>query len=68
MCGLVAARRSNQVVCWDMRCLTSQNAVEMKGVATYSRCGETNQHIGFDLNNETLFLGSCDGMVKIYDF
>ena len=62
-----ASRRSDHVICWDMRCLTSQDAVEMKGVASFSRKGMTNQHIGFDLNDNTLFVGSYDGTVRVYD-
>lgn len=62
-----AARRSDYVVSWDMRCLTGQEDVAIKGVKSYARRAGTNQHIGFDLHENKIYVGSCDSTVKIYD-
>ena len=62
-----AARRSNQIICWDIRCLSSQEYVPMRGVMSYERCGETNQRIGFDIHKDIIFVGSCDNEIKVYD-
>ena len=61
-----SSRKSNAVLSWDMRNLCAP-------VRAYSRDGQTNQTLQFDLVNGTLkerqllFVGSQDQCVKIYD-
>jgi len=62
-----AARRSDYVVSWDMRRLTGQEDVAIKGVKSYARRAGTNQRIDFDFHQNKIYVGSCDSKVKIYD-
>ena len=55
-----ASRRSNQIVCWDVR--------TKSGISSFARVAEeTNQHIGFDLDDKRLYAGSRDNTILIYD-
>lgn len=61
-----SSRKSNAVLSWDVRNLCTP-------VRAYSRDGQTNQTLEFDILNSTkqekqlLFLGSQDKSIKIYD-
>lgn len=66
-----ASRRSNAVVCWDIRMLGTNDRGKRThaGLASFERDGDTNQKLQFDIDDETnrLFVGSQDKCVKIYD-
>lgn len=76
-----ASRRSNAVLSWDVRMLSdlgnSKNRSGGKsthpvcGLRSFARDGDTNQRIGFDLNEDgsKVFVGtgSSEGVVKVYD-
>lgn len=61
------ARRSSDVVCWDVR-------MACRVVARFARAAPTNQRIGFDLlpaaglrGGAALITGSADGRALVYD-
>ena len=68
-----ASRRSNAVLSWDVRMLSSndKNTHPICGLKSYARDGDTNQRIDFDLDNygKKLYIGtgSNESVVKIYD-
>ncbi|KAL3774616.1 hypothetical protein ACHAWO_001987 [Cyclotella atomus] len=66
-----ASRRSNAVLSWDVRMLScdKRNTYPICGLKSYARDGDTNQRIGFDINDDgtKLFTGSKDGFLKLYD-
>ena len=68
-----ASRRSNAVLSWDVRMLSSndKSTHPICGLKSFSRDGDTNQRIDFDLDNDgkKLYIGtgSNEGVVKIYD-
>jgi WD40 repeat protein len=66
-----ASRRSNAVLSWDVRMLScdKRNTFPVCGLKSFSRDGDTNQRIGFDINEDgrKLFTGSRDGFLKVYD-
>ena len=65
-----ASRRSNAVLSWDLRALSSLGT-PVCGLQSFARDGDTNQRLEFDINLEgnTIFVGcgSSEGVVKIYD-
>ena len=68
-----ASRRSNTVLSWDVRCLSGRDDFNgnqpVCGVQSYARDGDTNQRLEFDIDDtgKRIYVGSCDGAVKIYD-
>jgi len=64
-----ASRKSNAVLSWDVRKLSDPTCgIHMSGLAAYSRDGDTNQTLEFDLvGNKFIFVASRDNSVKIYD-
>ena len=69
-----ASRRSNNILSWDIRCLSGQDSngnQPICGLQSYARDGDTNQRLEFDLDEygRRMFVGSgcSEGVVKIYD-
>lgn len=76
-----ASRRSDAVLSWDVRMLSSCNnttntnnrkkSYPICGLKSYARDGDTNQRLGFDLDRDgkRIYVGTgCkQGVVKIYD-
>jgi len=63
------SRRSDSVLAWDLRVLSGMTDRPVRGLASYERCGDTNQRLTFDLDEygKRLFVASADESVKIYD-
>lgn len=78
-----ASRRSNALLSWDVRMLSVSGSNEnggrsgskqthpICGLRSFARDGNTNQRLGFDLDEygKQIFMGTgnCDGVVKFYD-
>jgi telomerase Cajal body protein 1 len=64
---LSLSRRSNTVLQWDVRRLSSSYAF-CAGVASYETRNNTNQRLEFTLDgNEKLYIGGQDRCVRVYD-
>ena len=64
------SRRSNCVLAWDLRMLSGNpdnQSNPVRGFASYTTHNETNQRIEFDMDADTLYVGSTDGSVRLYD-
>jgi len=59
------SRRSNAVLCWDLRMLSDTNAV--CGLRSFDTDNDTNQRLEFDLHDDTLYVGGNDRCVRAYD-
>ncbi len=59
-----ASRRSNAVLQWDLRRLSSSSFCP--GIASYPTCNDTNQRLGFALDDR-LWIGGQDKCVRIYN-
>ena len=64
-----ASRKSDAVIAWDLRALSGDSSRPVRGVASYPRDGDTNQRLGFDLDEDgnRLFACGADGTVRTYD-
>jgi WD40 repeat protein len=61
-----ASRRSNAVLQWDLRMLSSSSAF-CPGVGSFEVDNDTNQRVEFHLHDRELWTGGTDGCVRIYD-
>lgn len=62
---LSSSRRSNAVLQWDLRRLSSSSFCP--GVASYETCSDTNQRLGFAFDGEDrLVVGGQDKCVRVY--
>ena len=64
-----ASRRSDAVLAWDLRMLSGDASRPIRGLAAYSRDGDTNQSLEFcfDEYGKHMFVASVDKTVKIYN-
>lgn len=72
-----ASRRSNVIIQWDLRRLTSLSSVSSSttssrrspliGCASFESGNDTNQRIEFDINRNQLWVGSQDKSIRVYD-
>ncbi len=64
-----SSRRSDAILAWDMRVLSGSDSHPVRGVMSFPRESDTNQRLGFDLNDNgtRLYAGSQDKTIKIYD-
>ena len=73
-----ASRRSNAVLAWDLRRLSSMSSPSLAstsahcpGVASYETNNDTNQRLQFSFRdhngNSQLWIGGKDGCVRVYD-
>ena len=59
------SRRSNAVLAWDVRRLSSMSHV-CPGVASYETSNETNQRLDFAIHESRLWVGGMDAKIRVY--
>jgi WD40 repeat protein len=59
------SRRSNAVIQWDLRKLSSSNCCP--GIASFEIANDTNQIIEFQLHENKIWMGGMDRFVRVYD-
>jgi len=67
-----ASRRSDAIICWDLRMLSGNPHYQsnpVRGLGSYKTDSNTNQRLEFDLDEtgQTLYVGGRDKCVRIYD-
>lgn len=60
------SRRSNAVLQWDLRRLSSSSSF-CPGIASFATCNDTNQRLGFVLEDNHLWIGGQDKCIRIYN-
>jgi WD40 repeat protein len=66
-CLMSVSRRSNAVLRWDMRRLSSASSF-CPGVASYETRNDTNQRLEFAMDRkEKIYVGGSDQCVRVYD-
>jgi telomerase Cajal body protein 1 len=66
---LSASRKSDAVLLWDIRMMTSpESAIRpICGVKSYAVNHNSNQRMGFHVHDDRLYVGDRDKCVKVYD-
>jgi hypothetical protein len=60
------SRRSNRILQWDLRKLSSSNFCP--GIASFETNNDTNQRIEFEVRGDRLLTGGTDGCVRLYSY
>mmetsp|Transcript_8950 Transcript_8950/g.13011 ORF Transcript_8950/g.13011 Transcript_8950/m.13011 type:complete len:378 (-) Transcript_8950:527-1660(-) len=62
-----ASRNSDAIVSWDIRRMTCGDQIPMGPSKGYSANLDSNQRIGFHIDNEDLYIGGRDKIVSVYN-
>ena len=67
-----ASRRSNAVLCWDLRMVSGNEdyaSCPIRGVSSFATNSNTNQRLEFDFDEDgrRIFVGGVDNCVRIYN-